>query len=271
MYVYFTEGREAIARRLTQELPSMLAHLAGNGLPVTPRVHIILDEQRDAPEVKVHLIPHKEIRIPIRAPGVLEDGYMEPDPWSYFLFQGLCMHGIFGIRSGVPGVLYEAFGDIVSPNAILPPWVEDGICALQYALYRKTDIQGPFEAAIFETAPIPNVDMVSHRPQVWPGYYAYRIYGRPFIRWLYENYGWEKIHEFLVVHGAGIVPFEIDLKAVKVFGKTGAALWSDFQQSRPDVETDSGGLLVTGYWDDPFVYWNNAGVFPGKVQIAERK
>lgn len=271
MYIYFTEGREDIASRLVDELPDMLEYLAGQGLTVTPSVHIVLDEKRDAAEVKVHLIPHKEVRIPIRAPGVLEDGYTESNPWGYFLFKGLCLQGIFDIRSGIPGALHKAFGDIVSPNAILPPWVEDGICSLHYGLYRDTTVQGPFETAIFETAPIPDVDLVSHRPQVWPGYYTYRIYGRPFISWLYEHYGWDKILQFLQVHGGGIIPFEIDLKAIEVFGKTGIALWNEFRTSRPEEEqVDSEGLLASGYWPDPFVYWNNAGVFPGKVQIQQR-
>jgi len=270
MSLYFTEGQESLAARLAEELPAILEHLADNGLEVAPPVHIVVDDRWDAPEEKVHIIPHKEIRIPLRAPGVLEDGYTDSDPWGYFLFKGLCLQGVFGIRSGIPAALRKGFGNIVSPNAILPPWVEDGICSLQYSLFKKTAIQGPFEAAIFETVPIPDVDVVSHRPQVWPGYYAYRIYGRPFIYWLYENYGWETIHEFLVVHGGGVIPFEIDLKATEVFGKSGGELWSEFQQSRPEKSGDTAGLLVVGYWGDPFVYWNNAGIFPGKVQIRQR-
>jgi hypothetical protein len=270
MYLYYSENQQDLARRLADDLPAMLGHLSQNGLGVAPPMHIVLDDDRDAPEVKVHIIPHREIRIPLRAPGVLEDGYTEADPWGYFLFKGLCLQGIFGIRSGIPAALHKGFGEIISPNTILPPWVEDGICNLQYSLFKKTAIQGPFESAIFETAPIPSVDLVSHKPQVWPGYYAYRIYGRPFIYWLYKNYGWQKLLEFLIVHGGGIVPFEIDLKATEVFGKSGDALWSEFQDSHSASRTDSLGLLVTGFWSDPFVYWNNAGVFPGKVQIRQR-
>jgi hypothetical protein len=270
MYLYFSENQKDLAARLADELPAMLEHLSENGLTVAPPLHIVLDDGRDAPEVKTHIIPHREIRIPLRAPGVLEDGYTESNPWAYFLFKGLCLQSIFGMRSGIPGTLHKVFGEIVSPNAILPPWAEDGICHLQYSLYKKTAIQGPFESAIFKVAPIPGVDLVSHRPQVWPGYYAYRIYGRPFIHWLYQKYGWAKILEFLTVHGSGIVPFEIDLKATEVFGMSGGELWSAFRKSRSAKSTESLGLLVTGYWSDPLVYWNNAGVFPGKVQIRQR-
>ena len=124
----------------------MLAFLADKGLPVQQPLHIVLDDLRDLPEVKVHVIPHKEIRIPLRAPGVLEDGYTEADPWAYFMFRGLCLQGIYGLRSGIPGLLYKGFGEIVSPNLVLPPWVDDGVCSLLYSLYRGKEIQDPFQS-----------------------------------------------------------------------------------------------------------------------------
>ncbi len=270
MYLYFEEREEDLAARLADELPDMASYLTDRGLPISPSVHIILDDWRDAPEVNVDVTPHKEIRIPLRAPGVLEDGYTDVDPWAYFMFKGLCLQGIYGIRSGIPGVLYKGFGEIISPNRVFPPWVEDGICSLMYSLYRGKDIQDPFETSIFEAAPVPNLDIISHHPQIWPGYNAYRIYGRPFLKWLYRQYGWDKILEFLQAHGGGVVPWEIDLKAIDVFGKSGAALWGEFQADHARDNDAPPGLLVSGYWSAPLVYWNNAGVFPGKLRIGRR-
>lgn len=272
VYLYFPENEGALAAALTEKMPQMIAFLSGKGLPVKPPLHIVLDGELDAPEVKTHIIPHKEIRIPIRAPGVLEEGYTEADPWAYFLFKGLCLQGIYGIRSGLPASLSKIFGEIVSPNVIIPPWVEDGISGLLFAQFRGKDIQDPFESAIFKASPPPDLDIISHHPQVWPGYHGYRLYGKPFIHWLYRKYGWEKILEFLQVHGRGIIPIEIDLKAIKVFGKTGFSLWADFQNefARPTAVTLREGMLITGYWGEPFVYWNRSGVFPGKLQVRLR-
>ncbi|NCF27972.1 MAG: hypothetical protein GWP69_11370 [Gammaproteobacteria bacterium] len=269
-YIYFPKQETQLAAGLFEQLPDMLAFLADKGLPVRQPLHIVLDDLRDLPEVKVHVIPHKEIRIPLRAPGVLEDGYTEADPWAYFMFRGLCLQGIFGLRSGIPGLLYKGFGEIVSPNLVLPPWVDDGVCSLLYSLYQGKGIQDPFRASIFNTAPVPNLDIISHHPQIWPGYHAYHIYGRPFTQWLYQWYGWNKILEFLQVHGGGVVPFEIDLKASDVFGSTGAALWREFQADNERTDDAPAGLLISGYWSAPMVYWNNAGVFPGKLRIGRR-
>lgn len=267
---YFHDDDAELVARFTEPLPAMLAFLSGKGLSVEPPLHVVLDDLRDVPEVKVNMIPHKELRIPIRAPGVLEDGYAQADPWGYFMFKGLCLQGIFGLRSGIPGALYEGLGAIISPNLVLPPWMDDGICTLLYSLYQGREVQDAVEASIFDTSPIPNLDIISHHPQIWPGYYTYRIYGRPFMAWIYRRYGWEKILAFLQVHGGGVVPWEIDLKAIAIFGKSGAALWSEFQADHERSSAGPPGLLVSGYWRAPLVYWNNAGVFPGKLRIAER-
>jgi len=270
MYIYFHENEAELVARFTKPLPSMLAFLSEKGLPVEPPLHLVLDELRDVPDVDTSVTPHKEVRIPIRAPGVLEDGYTEADPWAFFMFKGLCLQGIFGLRSGVPAVLYKGFGEIISPNRVLPPWLDDGICSLLYSQYQGKEVQEPVDRSIFETTPVPSLDIISHHPQIWPGANGYRVYGRPFIEWMNQRYGWNKLLEFLHVHGGGIVPWEIDLKAIDVFGKSGAALWSEFQADHERTRDDTPGLLANGYWPAPMVYWNDAGVFPGKLRIGQR-
>jgi len=71
----FPEGESVIAARLNQNLADILIFLQNKGLPVKRPLHIIVDENQDEPDVKVYVIPHLEIRIPLRAPGVLEEGY----------------------------------------------------------------------------------------------------------------------------------------------------------------------------------------------------
>lgn len=269
-YIYFPDQELQLAARLSDSLPEMVAFLSGKGLPVEPTVHVVVDDHLDAPEVVVHVIPHKEIRIPLRAPGVLQDGYTEADPWGYYMFRGLCMLGIYGMRSGIPGALYLMFGEAISPNLVLPPWVEDGVCNLMYSLYRGQPIDDPYRRSIFEAALLPDLDLISHHPQVWPGYHAYRIYGRPFVEWLYRRYGWERILAFLEAHGGGIIPFEIDLKAIDAFGSSGATLWNEFKSQQQRAEDGPPGLLVSGFWHAPLIYWNNAGVFPGTLRMGQR-
>ena len=266
----FPEGESVIAARLNQNLADILIFLQNKGLPVKRPLHIIVDENQDEPDVKVTSSPIWRSAFPCVPPGVLEEGYTQADPWTYFMFKGLCLQGIYGLRSGVPGVLYKGFGAIVSPNVVLPPWVNGGICNLLYALYLDKAIQDPFEAALFRSTPPPDLEIISHHPQIWPGYFAYRIYGKPFISWIYQEYGWSTILAFLQIHGGGLIPIEIDLKAREAFGKTFSALWRDFQRPYAQQGLAPPAILAMGYWAEPFVYWNRAGVFPGKLQIRNR-
>nr|MBC8361145.1 hypothetical protein [Candidatus Desulfatibia profunda] len=268
--LYFPDSEDKIAGRLLEKLPAIVAFLSGQGLAIRHPLHIVLDEDLDLPEVRVHMIPHREIRIPLRAPGAMEDGYTESDPWTYFLFRGLCMQGIFNLRDGIPAHLHRVFGEIVSPNIVLPEWILDGICTLLHKLYLGKALLDPLADEIFRTTAIPDLDMVSNHPELWPGHYGFRVYGRPFISWVYQNYGWDRLLDFILRHGRGIIPIEIDLKAKEAFGSTWSALWQRFKTEYDFKNHTVKGLHIAGYWPDPFIYWNHAGVYPGAVTLRYR-
>lgn len=269
-FLYYPEQEKPIASRLQQSYPRMAAFLEAKGLRVPRTLHVILDASHDTPEVRVHLIPHLEIRIPLRPPGVLEEGFLEADPWSYFLFKGLCLQAIYNLRAGAIEYLHKGFGKIVSPNVILPPWVEEGICGLLFSHFSGSPLQDPLEQAVFQTSPPPGLDIISNHPEVWPGPYAGRIYGKPFLAWLETHYGWERILDFLKLHGGSLIPIEITSKAREAFGKSGTLLWQDFQNTYRRGVEDRPGKLMAGFWAQPLVYWNRFGVFPGKQRLARR-
>ncbi len=267
---YYPAAEGEIAQRLVAKYPAMINFLGRQSLNITFPLHVILDDDLDTPAVRVHMIPHREIRIPLRAPGILEDGYTDPDPWAYFLFKGLCLQGIYSIRSGIPGRLHKVFGEVISPNVIIPDWTTDGICHLLYELFQAQKIHDPFHAMIHRAARPPDIDKISHHPGTWPGHYGYRIYGRPFIKWVYQNYGWNRLLEFIKLHGKGILPIEIDLKAKKSFGKSWSDLWQTYRVALISKAKNGRGLLITGYWSKPFVYWNASGVYPGIKKVRFR-
>jgi hypothetical protein len=270
-YLYYPFAENEIAGRLVGEIGGMLRFLERHGLTVTAPVHIILDPQLDAPNPVVHMIPHREIRLPMKAPGVFEDGWLEPDPWRYYLFKGLCLQALYAMRSGLPALVHKGFGEIISPNIVLPDWITDGICHWLYTRFDPVSPPDPLNRAMFQLTPLPGLDDLSNHPEGWPGYYSYRVFGRRFIGWVVQRYGWKRVHGFLAEHGRGIIPLEIDLKAEYRIGSTWAGLWRQFRQdmSRPGV-ADGGGIHMVGYWPDPFVYWNRKGVYPGVHQTGHR-
>ena len=269
-HIYFPDGEYALADSLAAACEPMAAFLKSHGLQIILPLHIILDDALDQPAVSVSMIPHREIRIPLKAPGVLEEGSNEADPWRYFLFLGLCAQGIYSERSGIPASLHLIFGEIVSPNIILPDWGVEGIGHLLYEKYIQRESVSPLAEAIFNAGPVPDLDKVSNHPEIWPGRYSHKIYGRPFIRWLDQRYGWESLLSIIRLHGAGIVPFEIDGEARAVFGQDWTHLWETFQKDHDLIQDSTQGLFVVGFWPDPFIYWNDLGVQPGLSGSALR-
>ncbi len=270
LHLYFPGKENQIAARLLENYPKIVAFLSGKDLTIHYPLHVILDEDLDLPEVRVNMFPHREIRIPLRAPGIMEDGYTESDPWSYFLFRGLCLQAIFSIRDGIPSKVHRVFGEIISPNIVLPEWILDGICALLYKLYQNQTLLDPISAEIFHTSALPKMDLISNHPELWPGHYGYKIYGRPFIFWIYRKYGWGRLLDFIQRHGRGIIPVEIDLKARETFGTTWSALWQKFKMQHDGINHTAKGLHITGYWPDPFTYWNRSGIYPGIIKLKRR-
>lgn len=269
-YLYYPSGENEIAVRLAGEIAGMLRFLERYQLTVKAPVHIILDPKMDLPEPVVHVIPHREIRLPMKAPGVFEDGWLEPDPWRYYLFKGLCLQALYVMRSGLPGILHKGFGEIISPNVILPEWIMDGVCHWLYTRFDPTSPPDPINMALFQLTSLPGLDELSNHPEGWPGYYNYRVFGRSFIRWVVERHGWDGLYDFFVEHGRGIIPIEIDLKAEHRLGSTWARLWRLFRQDVSKPEDADGGVHMIGYWPDPFIYWNREGVYPGVYKTGHR-
>ena len=269
-FIYFPKGHERLASELLSECGPASAYLAEQGLPIKKPLHIVVDDRLDRPKARATMYPHREIRIPLRAPGILEDGSFEPHPWRYFLFMGLSAQGIYSLRSGIPGAVHNLFGEIISPNLILPDWGIEGIGFLLFEKFHHKRVSTPLADTILKTGPFPDIDKVSNHPEVWPGRFSHRIYGRPFIRWLDRRYGWQKLHTVLTLHGAGIVPFEIDLEAEAVYGKNWSQLWGEFRTEMEERTVNTHGQPITGYWHDPFIFWNDAGVYPGKLSNVHR-
>ena len=268
--MYYPESAEQIATRMIEKFPSMREFLVNQGLTLHYPLHVILDNKLDRPAVEVSMIPHREIRIPIRPPGVLEDGYLEKDPWAYFFFKGLCLQGIYSERSGVYSAAEKVFGELISPNKILPQWIKSGINHLLYGMYSGDWDRDPYNDALFENIELPDIDDVSHHPEKWPGRIGYRVFGIPFMQWVYHRYGWGPIMEFIRLHGKGLVPIEIDQKARQTYGKSYSELWEIFRTELIRRKQTDQGLPLTGYWPKPLVYWNANGIYPGLVKRRAR-
>jgi hypothetical protein len=60
------------------------------------------------------------------------------------------------------------------------------------------------------------------------------------------------------------------LKAERAFGQSWSRLWQKFQTTHiPEAEAEYGNFIA-GYWDRPYAYWNETGVYPGFTESGDR-
>lgn len=268
--ISYEAGEADLAARLAAKLPAMMRFIRERGLPVVTPLHVIVDPERDRPLAEVHIIPHRQIRIPVRAPGAFEEGCLEADPWAYFLFMGLCRHGIFQQVGGMPEALRYLFGQMMSPNVLSPAWIFDGVGYLLYRTYQPQSLPNPLDELIRSQVPPPDLARISNHSESWPGPEVYRIYGRGFIAWVVERFGWSAMLDFFDHHGRGLLPVEVTTKAIKAFGYTWAELWERYRGEWLDRGGEAGGLSLVGMSRDGGSHWDAAGVTPGPQRFRRR-
>lgn len=234
-WLHCRQSEAVLAARLVRAIASMKSFLAAKGLPLPTPVHLVLQEGRISGGFRTDIIPLWRVRVALQPPGPLEDGATEPDPWTYRTFMGLAFQSIYYTCGGVPALGRRLMGAVISPNRIIPPWALDGISHLLWELYAGKpgfESVSTLDASLRNTVAWPGVDKISNHPDTWPGPDCHRIWGRPFIRWLYRVYGWKPLLEFIKAHGAGVIPFEVNLKARKIFGLEWHQLWMAFSSTR---------------------------------------
>ncbi len=251
VWIHCPETERVLAARLYRSLPAMKSFLEKMGLALPEKIHVVLVAGRLKAGCQTEIIPLYRIRIALQPPGPLEDGAVEPDPWSYRLFMGLAREAVFYTCRGIPAAGRKLMGAVISPNRVLPAWVTDGVCHLLWELHRGRPgalSVSALDRAVRNTAAWPGLDKISNHPRIWPGPESPRIWGRPFVRWIYRVYGWSPLLDFIRAHGGGVIPFEVDLKAEKTFGLGWDQLWTAFsaRAGQGDLTPATEGLPGAG-------------------------
>ena len=238
---FYPDGQAAAARATTAQLQSCYAQLLTH-LPPIPRE-------------RLQLIIHR---------GELNNAYVHPPAGAQPTFMVLPMHqGLemfnllnFGVAGGTWVGCHEAvhyvmlnyitgfwrgvnaaFGDVISPQNFLDPWVHEGM-----ATYYEAKLAGPvgrptsalwrgmFEAAAAgENYKLHAGHLAGDRRIEFGGRY---LIGMHFIEYLAQTYGEKKLWDLVERQGdAVLAPFAITLRFAAVFGKTIDVLFEDFLRS----------------------------------------
>lgn len=182
--------------------------------------------------------------------------------------------------SGFPETMRSIFGRATGfimpiftfPQALAPAWVTEGYStyhesaggygrgnnAIYDALMREEVIKGP--------ASLTAESYEGYSGTRWPFGQIY-LYGNYFFEFLQDRYGKQKAQEYVAKYSDNWVPWRMDNRAYESVGKSGKALWAEYQEwlkqrFTPQIEhiTELGAMPGKVLVDEPYI---NSTITPG--------
>ncbi|MBE9567492.1 MAG: hypothetical protein IMF14_02270, partial [Proteobacteria bacterium] len=237
LFVHYAEGHKAYAehamaiteaahKRLTEELEW------------TPRekTHVILSDETDGPNGYATPIFFNRTVLFVAPPSsinTLEDF----DNWLSTLIFHEYTHIVHLDKSaGSPEYLRGIFGRFLFlfPNIFQPSWVTEGL-ATHKETYPERGIgrgQSTLYASMMREEVANGIQPVTHvnlPVSTWPAGTTRYLYGVYFMEFIAENYGEEKLQQWVDEYSNNLLPFFINTNANKVFGKNLTPLWKDYE------------------------------------------
>lgn len=154
--------------------------------------------------------------------------------------------------SGISRTATQLFGNLFSPNIIVPNWIIEGI-----TVYTESQLS-PYEGRLndgYYDAVVASKVQADDFPSIWEAAYPHHyfpggqwyIYGGTFFRFLADTYGEEKFAEFFNeyssfywAHFLGIFTPDlgIDIAAKKIFGKGFVDLFNEWEVNESSRHCD---------------------------------
>ncbi|MBI4712276.1 MAG: hypothetical protein HY762_03080 [Planctomycetes bacterium] len=270
--VFYKSGYEEKAKEALAVLEAYRDKVQQNCGKEIPKLYVVLEDIgtlangfADSLNPNIHLFIYPPGALDGGAPGL---GFGEN--WWRMVGVHESIHiGQLTNSSGLPGILTTAFGNIFSPNLVVPGWIIEGITVngeSRLSPYEGRLNDGYFDAvfgAYTKDKPFPTLMDMTYTPLDFPGLSGgVYLYGGLFLNYLRDTYGQEKLNEFLNNQGtlffgwlAGwLFPATgIDYAAKQTYGKSFHKLWSEWQahQSKQPLFTADGTQVsrdkLTGY------------------------
>ncbi|MDO8462599.1 MAG: hypothetical protein Q7S98_07085 [Deltaproteobacteria bacterium] len=234
--LHFYEGEEKVAQKAAGYLEEAYQKLGEKfGLWLRGRIQVVVMDNNDAANGFATVLPYNEILLRVVSP-LAGSTLAHYDNWLRELVFHEYTHILHLNDVGYPMKLAKVLlGQMVSPNALTPMWVSEGI-----ATFFETEMtnagrgRSSFAEMLVRTdilrGKFLHLDRMAGTQYDWPGYLSGYIYGVKFWQYLGDRYGKEKMIEFSHRYGASPLLFSLGSKAYRSYGKTFKTLWREWKE-----------------------------------------
>ena len=238
--IHHYEGEEALAQRTAGAL-ERARELLAPAFPSLPsgKTEVVLADSSDEANGLATVFPYDAIRLVATPPDSLSDLNDFAD-WLLSLTAHEYVHVIqMNVRGGVPAAVDLVLGKVLVPNAMVPPWLTEGMAVLhESGPGHGRNASALFDmyarAIVLEGGLFP-LSEVSNPPLDWPLGNMWYLLGGRFLSFLHERSGAEGLRAFLAEQGRFVWPFAIGVVAEDTLGgQDFPALWSEFGRALRD-------------------------------------
>ncbi len=235
--VHYYEGEESLAQRTAGAL-ERARELLTPWFPALPtgKTEVVLADDTDEANGVATVFPYDAIHLVATPPDSLSDLNDYAD-WLFSLVAHEYVHVIhMNVRGGVPAVIDDIVGKVLLPNAMVPPWLTEGMAVL----HESGQGHGRNSSALFDMYaramvlqgglyPLPEV---SNQPLDWPLGNMWYLLGGRFLSFLQERTGDEGLSRFMAAQGRYVWPFAIGVVAEDTLGgQDFRKLWGEFGEA----------------------------------------
>ncbi len=220
--IHFYKGEEEAAYRMTLIAEKIYGELSPR-FQWKPwgRTEIVLTNSTDISNGLTTTLPYNYIVLLI-APPQGDSALNYYDNWLEDLFRHEFAHTLhLDMYGGSAIPLRWVLQRTVTPNALTPGWVREGIATQQESLTGRGRVNNSFSEMMLRTDILENrflaLDQMAGIQYEWPGFNAAYIYGGKFWDYLTDTYGADKVYEFSRRYAASVWLFSLNNKARKTF------------------------------------------------------
>lgn len=236
--IHFRAGHQDQASRsldIAEQVHKELAPFFGY-LP-TEKTEIVLVDEFDYSNGWATVIPYPQIRLYMSPPDEV-NSLESNDEWLHLLIRHEYAHILhLEMGGGAPEFLRKIFGRnlLLYPHALTPSMIVEGL-----AVYLETNkelgygrLQGsryPMEMRMeVASGELKDLNEAVVASKHFPLGYQY-LYGAYFVEYLVEQYGEDKVQQFLTDYSHRLLPFFLLNRTAKnIFGQSFEELWPEFQ------------------------------------------
>ncbi|GMR13831.1 MAG: hypothetical protein BMS9Abin29_2050 [Gemmatimonadota bacterium] len=227
--ITFPAGMEDLARRAGDRAERAYANLSATLIdPPNGRLDVLLTDHADFSNGFANALPYNHITVFARPPMEGFDlAYF--DDWMEIVITHELTHIFHLDHTGWMGsVARRLFGRVSAswptfPAFAVPGWVTEGIATYyESALTESGRVRGSAHDMALRTAVLEGrldrLDQISGRSPNWPAGDRIYIYGAAFFNHLSEEYGQERLGEFVHSVANQLIPYRLDSGAKDSFG-----------------------------------------------------